>query len=98
MDRGYVDFEWMQELTQQGKKFLGTSVNAVKAQIWVALIAYLLLMIVKFQSKLGWGIPALMAALTVVLFANRYLGSIWNNAPKERCANIGFNQLSLFQF
>jgi putative transposase len=82
----------------QVKKFLGTSVNAVKAQIWVALIAYLLLMLVKFQSKLGWGIPALMAALTVVLFANRDLTSIWNDAPKERCANIGLNQLSLFQF
>jgi len=79
----------------QVKKFLGTSVNAVKAQIWVALIAYLLLMLVKFQSKLGWGIPALMAALTVVLFSNRELASIWNDAPKERCAHQGLNQLML---
>ncbi|MGH7272857.1 MAG: IS4 family transposase, partial [Nitrospiria bacterium] len=61
----------------QVKKFLGTSVNAVKAQVWVALIAYLLLAIVRFQSKLSWGIPALMAALTVVLFSNRDLESIW---------------------
>jgi putative transposase len=82
----------------QVKKFLGTSVNAVKAQIWVALIAYLLLMIVKFQSKLGWGMPAMMAALTVVLFSNRELTSLWREAPKERCVNIGFGQLLLFQF
>lgn len=82
----------------QVKKFLGTTVNAVKAQIWVALIAYLLLMIVKFQSRLGWGIPALMASLTVVLFANRELTSIWQEAPKERCTNIALGQLSLFQF
>lgn len=80
----------------QVKKFLGTSVNAVKAQVWVALIAYLLLAIVRFQSKLGWGIPALMAALTVVLFSNRDLTGIWEDAPKERCVNIGLGQLALF--
>lgn len=80
----------------QVRKYLGTSVNAVKAQIWVALIAYLLLAIVRFQSKLGWGIPALMAALTVVLFSNRDLAGIWEDAPKERCANIGLGQLALF--
>lgn len=80
----------------QIKKYLGTSVNAVKAQVWVALITYLLLAIVRFQSKLGWGIPALMAALTVVLFSNTYLKGIWGDAPKERCSGLGLEQLTLF--
>lgn len=80
----------------QVRKFVGTSVNAVKTQVWVALIAYLLLMLVRFQSRLGWGMPAIMAALTVVLFANRCLKSIWDDAPKERCIKIGLEQLSLF--
>lgn len=80
----------------QVKKFLGTSVHAVKTQVWVALIAYLLLMLVRFQSRLGWGMPSIMAALTVVLFSNRVLTSIWEDVPKERCANIGLAQLSLF--
>jgi hypothetical protein len=80
----------------QVKKFVGTSVNAVKIQVWVALIAYLLLMLVRFQSKLGWGMPAMMAALTVVLFSNRDLKSLWEDVPKERCFNIGLDQLSLF--
>lgn len=82
----------------QVKKFVGTSVNAVKIQVWVALMAYLLLMLVKFQSKLGWGIPPLMAALTVVLFLNRELTSIWRDAPKERSNIIGLNQQLLFPF
>lgn len=82
----------------QVKKFVGTSVNAVKIQVWVALMAYLLLMLVKFQSKLGWGIPPMMAALTVVLFLNRELKSIWCDAPKQRSAIIGLNQQLLFQF
>lgn len=79
------------------KKFSGTSVNAVKIQIWVALIAYLLLMLVKFQSRLGWGMPALMAALTVMLFSNAHLKSLWEDAPKERPGKHGLWQLSLFQ-
>lgn len=80
----------------QVKKFVGTSVNAVKTQVWVALIAYLLLLLVRFQSKLGWGIPSIMAALTVVLFFNKELTSLWKDVPKERCSNIGLKQLSLF--
>lgn len=79
----------------QVKKFAGTSVNAVKIQVWVALIAYLLLMLVKFQSRLGWGMPAMMAALTVVLFSNRDLTLLWLDAPKERLARYGPEQLSL---
>lgn len=80
----------------QVKKFAGTSVNAVKIQIWVALIAYLLLMLVKFQSRLGWGMPSIMAALTVMLFSNTDLISLWKDAPKERCSYTGLSQLSLF--
>lgn len=81
----------------QVKKFLGTSVNAVATQIWIALIAYLLMTLVKFQAKLGWGIPAIMAALTVALFSCRSLDSLWNDAPKERCSKLALGQLS-FRF
>lgn len=80
----------------QVRKFAGTSVNAVQAQIWVALIAYLLMMAVKFQSKLGWGTPSIMAVLTVTLFSNRELKSIWDDAPKERCVKSKQIQLLLF--
>lgn len=80
----------------QVKKFLGTSVNAVTTQVWIALIAYLLLSMVKFLCKLGWSTPAIMAGLTVVLFANKELKSIWEDAPKERCINVNSAQLSLF--
>jgi len=74
----------------------GASANAVKAQIWIALIAYLLIVMVKFRSRLGWGTPAIMAVLTVTLFANRTLKSIWEDAPKERRVKPISSQLSLF--
>lgn len=78
----------------QIKKFLGTSVKAVATQIWIALTAYLLMTLVKFQARLGWGIPAIMAALTVALFSCRSLDSLWNDAPKERCSKQMLGQLS----
>lgn len=79
----------------QVKKFVGTSVNAVTAQVWVALIAYLLLMTVRFLCKLGWSVPSIMAGLTMVLFTNKELKHVWDQTPKERCVNIGMQQLSL---
>lgn len=79
----------------QVKRFVGTSTNAVLAQVWVAFIAYLLLMIVKYRSRLGWTLPAIMAGLTVVLFSNSNINSIWENAPKERTINRGLQQLAL---
>jgi len=77
------------------RKFVGTSVNAVKAQVWVALIAYLLVSMVKFMYRLSWGMPAIMAVLTTSLFANKELKSICTNAPKERCINSDSGQLLL---
>jgi len=79
----------------QVKKFLGTSVNAVTTQMWIALIAYLLLTMIRFQCKLSWSMPSIMAGLTMVLFANKELMDIWDCTPKERCVNIGMEQLSL---
>ena len=82
----------------QVKKFVGTSVNAVKAQVWVALIAYLLMMMVKFQSKLGWGTSSIMAVLTVLLFAKERLKDIWSSAPKERCITKNIRMGRMFTY
>jgi len=49
------------------KKFPGTSPNAVKAQILVALIAYLLVQIIRFSLKTNISIPDVMAVLWALL-------------------------------
>jgi hypothetical protein len=51
------------------KTFLGTSQNAVKLQVWVALITMLLLEYLKFQSKLNWHISTLAYVLRLNLHA-----------------------------
>ena len=62
------------------KSFLGTSRNAILCQIWVAMIAYLLLSYLKFVSTHKWTINSLMAVLPMLLFSRRDLWE-WLNFP-----------------
>jgi hypothetical protein len=62
--------------------FLGTSANAVKTQIWTALIAMLILKYLQMKSAFGWSLSNLAAMLRQQLFIFRDLW-LWLNAPME---------------
>lgn len=62
------------------KSFVGTSENALLSQLWVALIAYLILSYLKFKSKFAWSIYTLCSILPANLFARRNIWD-WLNAP-----------------
>jgi hypothetical protein len=64
------------------KTFVGTSANAVRVQIWTALIAMLLLKYLQFKAKLGWSLSNLVALLRWNLFTYRDLWA-WLNDPYE---------------
>jgi hypothetical protein len=64
------------------KTFVGTSANALKTQIWTALIAILLLKYLKFRSSFGWSISNLVAMLRYNLFTYRDLWA-WLDSPYE---------------
>lgn len=65
------------------KSFLGTSKNAILSQIWVAMIAYLLLSYMKFISMYKWTINRLTAVLPTLLFSKRNLWE-WLNYPFDK--------------
>jgi Transposase DDE domain/Domain of unknown function (DUF4372) len=56
------------------KTFVGTTENALKIQIWTALIAILLIKYLKFKSKFNWSLSNLVALLRLNLFTYR---NIW---------------------
>lgn len=62
------------------KTFVGTSPNAVKTQIWTALIAMLLLRYLQLSSGYGWSLSNLVALLRMNLFTHRDLMA-WLNQP-----------------
>lgn len=55
------------------KTFVGTSPNALKTQIWTALIALLLLKYLQLRSRFGWSLSNLCALLRQQLFVYRDL-------------------------
>jgi|TARA_B100000315_G_scaffold257009_1_gene304481 hypothetical protein len=64
------------------KTFVGTSPNALKTQIWTALIAMLLLKYLQLRSRLNWALSNLVALLRWNLFTYRDLWT-WLNNPFE---------------
>jgi len=68
------------------KSFVGTSQNALLSQMWVALIAYLLLSYLKFKSKFQWSLYTLSSILPTNLFTRRNLWD-WLNAPYHAQSN-----------
>ena len=64
------------------KTFVGTSPNALKTQIWTALIAMLLLKYLQLRSRLNWALSNLVALLHWNLFTYRDLWR-WLDNPFE---------------
>jgi len=68
------------------KTFVGTSANAVKIQIWTALIAMLILRFLQLRSQYGWSLSNLVALLRMNLFTHRDLWA-WINQPYDVLPN-----------
>jgi len=62
------------------KTFVGTSSNAVRVQIWTALIAMLVLKYLQLRSKHGWALSNLVALVRWNLFTHRDLWA-WLDDP-----------------
>lgn len=65
------------------RTFLGTSENAVKTQIWVALIAILLLKFIQLRSTFEWSLSNLAAMIRMNLLTYRNfwrwsISRLWN--------------------
>jgi hypothetical protein len=88
-------FRWIKQHLRI-KAFYGTSDNAVKAQIWIALCVYLLVAIVKKRLKLESSLYTILQILSISLFEKTHIIQALTVAPPniEPCVNS--NQLKLF--
>lgn len=68
------------------KGFLGTSKNALLSQLWIALIAYLMLSYLKFKSMFQWTVHTLMEILPINIFSARPIWD-WLNDPYHQKSN-----------
>lgn len=65
------------------KTFIGTSANALKIQVWTALIAMLLLRYLQLKSRFGWAFSHLVTLLRLNLMTYCHLWP-WLEDPYER--------------
>jgi transposase len=88
-------FKWIKQHLRI-KAFYGTSENAVKTQIWIAVAVYVLVAIVKKRMQIGLSLYTILQILSLTLFEKTPLYQAFaQNAYKNRIATID-NQLKLF--
>jgi putative transposase len=83
-------FKWIKQ-NLKIKAFYGTSKNAVLIQIWTALIAYLLLVWLKFKSKVGWGLLELTRLAQTMLLERLELWAMLGLRPPDNRQPLLFN-------
>ncbi len=70
------------------KTFVGTTANALKTQIWTALIALLAVKFLQLQATFSWSLSRLIALLRQQLFVYRDLWR-WLESPFEPPLPLG---------
>ena len=88
-------FKWIKQHLRI-KAFYGTSQNAVKTQVWIAISVYVLVAIVKKELKLERSLYELLQILSVALFEKSPISQAlaiqnYQNEDTPSC-----NQLALF--
>ena len=90
-------FKWIKQHLRI-KAFFGTSENAVKSQIWIAVSVYVLVAIIKKRLNLQASLFQLLQILSVTMFERTPLNQLLTLRPADPAMVISDNQLKLFEF
>ena len=90
-------FKWIKQHLRI-KQFFGTSENAVKTQIWIAVSVYVLVAIVKKRLALEASLYTLLQIFSVTLFEKMPIPQLLSEAGYTFEKPTFDNQLNLFNF
>ncbi len=88
-------FKWIKQHLRI-KRFFGTTANAVKTQIWVAVSVYVLVAIVKKQLTLDQSLYSLLQILSLSLFEKMPILQAFSQTDYNVQNHQNDNQLLLF--
>jgi len=88
-------FKWIKQHLRI-KRFFGTSENAVKTQIWIAISIYVLVAIIKKRLNLKIELYIILQILSVSAFEKIELSRLLNDVDYNLLKNENNNQLELF--
>jgi hypothetical protein len=89
-------FKWIKQHLRI-KVFFGTSENAVKTQIWIAVSVYVLVAIVKKRLNLSASLYEMLQILSLTMFEKMPLDQLLNKIVAEEIQSVAANQLNLFE-
>ena len=90
-------FKWIKQHLRI-KKFLGTSENAVKSQIWCAIATYVLIAIVKKELHIEVSLYTFLQVLSVSVFEKNHIQQAFSGLAYNFNQPPLANQLILFEF
>jgi len=88
-------FKWIKQHLRI-KSFFGTSENAVKSQIWIAVSTYVLVAIMRKELKIGLSLYTILQILSVSLFEKDIIYQVLTESYDLNINNENPNQLNLF--
>jgi hypothetical protein len=88
-------FKWIKQHLRI-KAFFGTSPNAVRTQIWIAICVYVLVAIARKRLKIERDLHSLLQVLSVSLFEKVELPQLFTNTNYTPASESNSNQLQLF--
>ena len=90
-----IFFKWIKQYLRI-KTFFGTSANAVKTQIWIAISIYVLVAIVKKELKIALSLSEILQILSIVLFEKVSITQVLTKTMLQNQDTQFHNQLLLF--
>ena len=88
-------FKWIKQ-NLRIKHFFGTSENAVKTQVWIAISVYVLVAIVRKELKLEFSLSQILQILSVNVFEQVPLAELVAKTASQIDASDSHNQLMLW--
>jgi len=88
-------FKWIKQ-NLRIKSFYGTSENAVKTQIWIAVSVYLLVAIIRKRLNIQESLYTILQVLSVSVFERTSLYQLLTFYDYTNNADSNVNQLNLF--
>ena len=89
-------FKWIKQHLRI-KAFYGTSENAVKTQIWIAISVYVLVAIVKKEWRLKLSLYTILQILSVTLLEKEHMFQLLTEFKRPENKSVSSNQLFLFE-
>jgi hypothetical protein len=90
-------FKWVKQYLRI-KQFFGTSPNAVKTQVWIAVSAYVLVAIAKRELKLAPPMGEILQVLSLTLFEKTPVFQVFSRQRDTIDHQQNHNSLTLFDF